>query len=195
MHHLKGRKQSPGHIAKRLRAMKGKPRSSGSGRPANTPEVLWSKVSQRGVDECWPWTGYVTKSGYGRTWIGDKGYYAHRVIYALANPGLIERNGPGDAHEDAFVMHTCDNPGCCNPNHLKVGTHQDNMDDKVSKNRQKKWGGGIRSPRAKLSAEDVQDIRIKKKAGATKNALALLYDVSVATISGACYGRHYQDVS
>lgn len=49
--------------------------------------------------------------------------------------------------------------------------------------------------RAKLSAEDVRDIRYKKKAGATKKALAMLYEVSEATISGACYGRHYQDVS
>jgi hypothetical protein len=53
---------------------------------------------------------------------------------------------------------------------------------------------GERAPRAKLSAEDVFWMRLQKKYGATKKALAMLYEVSEATVSGALYGRHYQDV-
>ena len=60
-----------------------------AGRPENTPDVLWSKVDVRTSEECWPWMGFVSESGYGRTWINDKGYYAHRVIFNLANPGQI----------------------------------------------------------------------------------------------------------
>ncbi len=189
MHPLKGKKQSPEHIAKRVASAAGKPRKPGSGRPANTPEILWKKVEKRGPEECWPWIGFKNKQGYGRTWINDIGYYAHRVIFDLANPGII----PLSNHERTVcVMHTCDNPPCCNPAHLKLGTHQDNMDDKVSKGRQARFGS-VNSPRAKLTAEDVAWIRIQKNY-ATKRALALLYDVSEATISGCLYGRYYQDI-
>ncbi len=189
MHPLKGKKQSPEHIAKRVASAAGKPRKPGAGKPANTPEVLWSKVEKRGSDECWPWRGFRNKQGYGRTWINDTGYYAHRIIFDLANPGII----PLSNHERTVcVMHTCDNPPCCNPAHLKLGTHQDNMDDKVSKGRQARFGS-VNSPRAKLTAEDVAWIRIQNNY-ATKRALALLHDVSEATISGCLYGRYYQDI-
>ena len=83
-----------------------------AGRPENTPETLWSKVDKRGPDECWPWKGVVEKSGYGRTWIGDVGYYAHRVIFDLANPGQIERKAPTNKKANGFLMHLCDNPIC-----------------------------------------------------------------------------------
>jgi hypothetical protein len=91
-----------------------------AGRPQNTPEVLWSKVDVRNPDECWPWIGTIEKSGYGRTWIGDKGYYAHRVIFNLANPGMIELRAPTNKKARGFLMHLCDNRVCCNPAHLRV---------------------------------------------------------------------------
>jgi hypothetical protein len=68
------------------------------------------------------------------------------------------------------------------------------MGDKVARGRVLDMRGA-RGPRAKLTAEDVFWMRIQKRYGATKKALAMLYEVSEATVSGACYGRHYQDVS
>jgi len=192
MHPLKGRKQSPEHIAARAKALRGRPGNVGAGRPANTPEVLWSKVEKRGGEECWPWKGTVTEKGYGRTEIKNKNYYAHRVIFDLVNPGIIQLRDNGS--KEQCVRHTCDNPICCNPKHLLLGNHQQNMDDKVERGRSKIWSSSIESPRAKLTAEDVFWIRIQKKYGATLNALSLLYDVSRSTISGCLYGRHYQDV-
>ena len=159
-----------------------------------TPEVIWSKVDKRGDDECWPWNGYTNEQGYGRTWIDDKGYYAHRVIFNLHNPGVITLSAPKSKYETGWLRHSCDNPPCCNPKHLLVGTHDDNMKDKVARNRQTRWGGGVRSPRAKLSAEDVRIIRLHKRDGATIRALALLYEVSRSAISHCVYGRSYQDV-
>lgn len=164
------------------------------GRAPNTPDVLWSKVDKRGPDECWPWIGGRNEKGYGRTEINDVSYYAHRVIYNLARPGEIELRAPDDMSAFGFLRHTCDNPPCCNPSHLIVGYQIENMQDKVDRGRCPDYRGA-RGPRSKLTVEDVQDIRLKKKYGATKNALALLYEVSAATISGCLYGRHYKDVA
>jgi hypothetical protein len=191
MHALKGRKQTPGHIAKRMAAIDWAKRRPGGGRPASTPKVLWSKVDIRELHECWPWKGFLNKQGYGRTWINDKGYYAHRVIYDLEYPGIIALEAPKNGAY-GLVLHKCDNPPCCNPRHLYIGDAKQNGRDKIDRKRMRDRRG-IRGPRAKLTEEDVREIR-RLKSQATKKALALLFDVSVATISGCIYGRHYQDV-
>ncbi|MCP5014874.1 MAG: HNH endonuclease [Ketobacter sp.] len=77
---------------------------------------------------CIEWQKGLTE-GYGKTAHGGKHYKAHRVSWTL-NRGPIP---PG-----MFVLHTCDSPPCVNPDHLFLGTHQDNMADKVSKGRQSK---------------------------------------------------------
>jgi hypothetical protein len=171
-----------------------KNRKPGSGRPANTAEVLWSKVDKRDPAECWPWRGSLTEAGYGRTWIKGHGYYAHRVIYDLVHPGEITLDAPKDKISYGFVRHTCDNPVCCNPAHLIIGTQADNVQDKVDRGRQNKWGGAIGSPRAKLTEDQVREIRSLKKSGMTIDALRMRYKVSRSTISGCLYGRHYQDI-
>jgi hypothetical protein len=191
MHALKGRKQTPEHIAKRMAAIDWEKRRPGGGRPASTPKVLWSKVDIREPYECWPWKGFLNKHGYGRTWIKDKGYYAHRVIYDLEYPGQITLQAPENG-EYGLVLHTCDNPPCCNPRHLYIGDAKQNSHDKVTRNRMPDMRG-VRGSRAKLTEEDVREIR-RLKPQATINALMLLFDVSKSTICGCLYGRHYQDV-
>lgn len=191
-HPLAGRKQSPEHIAKRAAALMGRKGNPNAGRPANTPEVLWSKVDKKGPNECWPWKGFRNKQGYGRTWMGDKGYYAHRVIYSLVHPGEIKLSAPRNMNKPGFVLHTCDNPPCCNPKHLKLGSHPDNMRDKVKRGRLPDYSGD-KGPNCKLTMEDVFWIKMQKKYGATLRSLALLYDVSRSCISHLMYGRSYQD--
>jgi hypothetical protein len=74
------------------------------GRLANTPEVLWSKVDIKGEDDCWPWKGSLKNDGYGRVQINDWNYYAHRVIFNLANPGVIELKAPKSYEETGFLL-------------------------------------------------------------------------------------------
>lgn len=99
-----------------------------------SPEArLWAKVERRGPDDCWNWTGGVTRPGshgYGRIFISyaarPRSMVAHRLAWMLAN---------GPVPPDMEVCHRCDNPRCCNPAHLFLGTHTDNMRDCSSKHR------------------------------------------------------------
>src|SRR5277367_5915953 len=190
-------KMSAAHLGKplsavHLAALKGRRRGEHAGRPPNTPDVLWSKVDKRGPDECWPWLGFRTpKMGYGRTWIKDRGYYAHRVIFDLANPGVIPLTAPTDRNASGFLIHSCDNPCCCNPAHLRVGTHAENMRDKVERGRCRDFSGD-KGPRCKLTMDDARDIRAQRKAGATTRALMELYSMSRASIKTLLRGDSYK---
>lgn len=89
-------------------------------------ERLWALVDVRGPDECWPWTGLTDKDGYGviRT---SHGHRAPRAAWAIANGQPIP--------DGLLIRHTCDNPPCCNPAHLILGTHLQNMADKRERGR------------------------------------------------------------
>lgn len=94
---------------------------------------LWAKIDQSaGLDECWPWRACLRGDGYG--WVGMKiddrkrTFKAHRVVAHLTLG--LDLNDP-----DQLACHHCDNPPCCNPLHLFVGSHRDNTMDGVTKGR------------------------------------------------------------
>jgi HNH endonuclease len=161
-----------------------------AGRPVNTPDVLWSKVDKKGPNECWPWNGYKNEQGYGRTWIDDKGYYAHRVIFNLAFPNVIQISAPKDTEETGFLLHKCDNPCCCNPSHLFVGTHGDNMADKAAKGRSPDFSGD-NGPRCKLTMQQANEIRQRRKNGVSAKQLAVESGISLSSIKTLLAGKSY----
>ena len=161
-----------------------------AGRPANTPEVLWSKIDVKTEDECWNWKGYKNEDGYGRTWINDCGYYAHRVIYDLVYPNIITLSAPKNTDETGFILHTCDNPSCCNPKHLWVGNCFENIADKVKKGRSADFSGD-KGPNCKLSMAQAQEIRQKRKDGISAQKLANQYGVSLSSIKTLLAGKSY----
>lgn len=87
---------------------------------------FWSKVDKRGPDECWEWKAARQPAGYGKFWLDGKEQGSHRV--ALIASGVEIPAG--------YVgMHKCDNPPCCNPNHLLAETASENQKDKFRKGR------------------------------------------------------------
>lgn len=99
-----------------------------------TPESFWARVDIRGEDECWPWMGSTNNSGYGTVGWDGAVYCAHRVAAWLE--GLVESPAaPEDKLSDQFVLHQCDNPPCCNPNHFKTGTQAQNLQEAYDRGR------------------------------------------------------------
>lgn len=122
---------------------------------------FWINVNVAGETECWPWNLRVNKKGRGIVqWEGKK-KYASRVAFELVN---------GHVKDNEVIMHTCDNPGCCNPAHLKRGTQQQNVQDAVNKGRT--W--------SKLTKDQVAAIKSDVR---TNMAIAKDYGVNHRTVS------------
>lgn len=126
---------------------------------AKTPEELfWRNVEKtNNDDECWIWKGSRNSNGYGVIVVSfgrtkPKQFRAHRVSYQLHY---------GDLQPEDKVLHSCDNPRCVNPKHLRKGTQQDNLADMVAKgrNRYKTHYGGMGHGSAKLTPDLVRYIR------------------------------------
>jgi len=133
---------------------------------------FWSKVAIAGPDECWSWLASRNSHGYGTFGIKCQTCAAHRIAWILTN---------GPIPSERWVLHKCDNRLCCNPRHLFLGTHRDNMDDMVQKGRHTK---GECSSRAKLTKIQVLEIRARYKAGDTSQSLlGIEYGVSHGCIS------------
>lgn len=157
----------------------------------NRVEDVFNGVDIRSENECWPWKRGSGNRKYGHLDIGgEKSVLAHRAAYLSANPGSITLKAK---RTNDLVLHRCDYPKCCNPAHLFLGTHQDNMDDRNKKGRTAQQWGEL-SPTSKLTNEDVFWMRLQKKNGATINSLALLYGIGKSTASAAIYGLSFKRI-
>lgn len=100
---------------------------------------------------CWIWKGSFSAKGYGFFHIGPKqkrrNYHAHRISYLIYI---------GEIPTNFCIMHSCDNPPCVNPSHLKAGTFFENSNDMVSKNRHRY---GSRHKNSKITEKEVVLIR------------------------------------
>src|ERR1044072_2511696 len=117
---------------------------------------FWSKVDKDGpihpsLGQCWIWSGLVTPLGYGHFRVDGRRTYTHRFSFEL-NIGPIPKG--------LCVLHSCDNPNCCNPKHLFLGTRLDNNKDRTSKGRD---GGhkGTKNGKAKLTEKEARAFRTR----------------------------------
>lgn len=114
---------------------------------------FWSRIKKAGPDDCWEWQRHLHRDGHGQVWWNGKMQYAHRIAYELTK---------GETPKNTSVLHSCDNPPCCNPAHLFAGTQFDNMQDKEAKGRGAK---GEKHGQHKLTQTQVDEIRARYAAG------------------------------
>jgi len=140
-----------------------------------------SRISVRGEDECWPWTGPIfLKDGYGHVSFRDYEGDAHNAAYKVH---------VGDVPIGHLVRHTCDNPICCNYKaHLLVGTKRDNRQDAVLRNR---VCHGVAHHSEKLTPEHVIKIRSLHSSGQSFASLARQFKCSDTSISRIISGRNW----
>lgn len=122
------------------------------------PEIrFWNKVNKNGsipkhrpeLGHCWEWTASLSEWGYGNFRMKGKTLKSNRLAWQFTY---------GDIPDGLQALHKCDNPKCCNPEHLFLGTNKDNVDDKVNKGRARGLPGES-NPSHKLTFEQVKYIR------------------------------------
>jgi len=145
--------------------------------------LFWSKVdSSGGPDACWPWTAAVSPLGYGRFNSGSGTVTASRKALEL-NTGM----------SGECAIHSCDNPPCCNPGHLRWGTKAENSYD--MKVRFRSFGQvGSESHSSILTEADIPVIRDLLALGATCRQIAEVYEVSRDCIKNISAGRSWRHV-
>lgn len=154
---------------------------------------FWTRVQINRTDECWPWISYRLLSDYGVFRIQSGQWRSHRLAYLLhygVDPAGLN------------VLHSCDNPPCCNPLHLSLGTQTDNMRDASRKNRlyipslHGQAPKGDTHPHAKLKESDIKEIRQMYASGEwLMKDIAARFGVSRPTISDVITGRQWSHVS
>ena len=144
---------------------------------------FWAKVDIQSDEDCWTWTGGKIR-GYGCIKVDGQVWVSHRLVWSKVI---------GEIPEGLCVCHTCDNPGCVNPSHLFIGTHQDNMADMVAKGRQ---AVGENGSRVTLTTDKVLEILKRKPDGICprghRKKLADRYGVHSGTITKIWKGIRWQ---
>jgi hypothetical protein len=186
--------------------------------PDSDKKRFWSKVDKKPGQgpkgDCWECRSRIKKSRYGTFSYKDISYSAHRVAYFLTH---------GPIPDDLCVLHDCDNPPCCNPDHLWVGTHKDNAIDKVMKDRcntptgdrhgsrthpecrprGKKHGAHTKPERrargsqhgnSKLTENSVSEIKRRLRSGDAPRAIALDFGVHIETVGYISRGKTWTHV-
>ena len=150
---------------------------------------FWDKVNILTSDECWNWLAADRGNGYGAFKFRDTIWGAHRVAWTFTN---------GEIPKGLLVCHSCDNRGCCNPNHLFLGTYKDNVADMINKGR-----GSIPQPNNKgelhsqniLTNEDVLEIRRRYFSGnTTYRKLGKEFNVDHSQIGHIIKGRAWTHI-
>lgn len=131
--------------------------------------------------DCWLWRGYLDKDGYGNFWEKGRLVRAHRFSYA-AFIGPVGK---------MLVCHSCDNASCVNPEHLFLGTQQNNIDDCKTKGRHP---FGFKHYRSKLSEKDIEVIISLWKKGYTTGYISKKVSICKSAIGSVLNSRSRPDL-
>ncbi len=160
-----------------------------SGRLLLSPAERFVSKVERG-DGCWIWRGAHVSDGYGHFRVGPaRVVRAHRFAYEL---------WVGEIPEGLMVIHSCDVRDCVNPEHLRVGTNQDNMDDRNSRGRTQHHGrGGNFWPtnrHSKLTPDLVRQLRADAATGVSFRELGRRYGLDHKSAASIVRRRFWKDV-
>ncbi|GAA2394233.1 HNH endonuclease [Gordonia cholesterolivorans] len=148
-------------------------------------ERFWEKVNKTEFG-CWEWAARLFSNGYGQFQAecsyGYRPYPAHRWIFSKLN---------GEIPEGLVVRHRCDNRKCVNPDHLELGTVQDNANDAVTR---KRTTQGSRSAQAKLTEGQVIEIRRLLATGINQTAVAKSFGVTSRCVSNIARRQTWRHV-
>ena len=145
---------------------------------------FWKKVNKNAPNNCWEWTASLDSKFYGQFRLNGKNILAHRLSWIIL-VGLIPDN--------LCVLHKCDNTKCINPDHLWLGTQQDNIKDMFKKGRAKSRIGES-NPACKLTTKQVLCIKALLKNGDKLSNVAKLYNINRCTVADIKYGRSWTSV-
>lgn len=154
--------------------------------PVITPdrrEAIFSQISRCEIDKCWPWLGYKNDRNYGIVKFSGGLFRATRIIYFMetgVDPGQF------------MVCHSCDNPPCCNPKHLFLGTGKQNSQDASQKGL---YTRGEKQWRSVLTDELVVQIRaLNKNEGIGYRRISKRLNVSYQAVQGVLYGITWKHI-
>lgn len=157
-------------------------------RSKSLEDKFWEKV-RRIDNDCWEWQAGRSKKGYGNFYISlghsrDKHCLAHRMAWILTY---------GEIPDGLQVLHKCDNPPCVNPNHLFLGTNDDNVQDKIQKGRMITLRGE-ESPSSKLTEKEVRQIRRLRNSGFSYAELGRNFNVDISTARYICIRKLWKHI-
>lgn len=137
---------------------------------------FWDKIDVRDNNECWEWNACTaSRGGYGILKVNGKRIRAHVLSYQIHK---------GEIPEGLFVCHSCDNPPCCNPTHLWLGTNQQNIKDAVDKGLLiPPVAKGAANGNAKLNDKQLDEIRELIQNRIPNTHIARIYGVTHSMIS------------
>jgi len=148
-------------------------------------EKFWARVDKSaGPDACWPWTGRKAFNGfpYGIVFHDHRHNLTHRIAWTFAN---------GPIPDGMKILHSCDNPPCCNPKHLFCGTQMDNCRDRDQKGRAYIMRGE-EVHTAKATAADVAVIRTLFAAGETTTDIAFRFGFTRTLVYAICVRKTWK---
>lgn len=135
------------------------------------------------INGCWEWQGSRNKKGYGHLSYKRKVELAHRISWLMFK---------GKIPNDMKVCHKCDNPPCINPSHLFLGSQKENVKDMFQKKR--KIHEGINHPGAKLTNENIKEIRKLLREGKTQQYIADKYNISNGHVGSIKHRRTWKEI-
>jgi hypothetical protein len=147
---------------------------------------FWSHVNIKNENECWEWTGYKDKKGYGRININSKMIGTHRFSYLIYNKIIPD---------GMLILHSCNNPSCVNPTHLRAGTNKDNAQDSLLAGTSRSLHqNGEKNTSSKITENQAIKIIELYNSGVLLKDISEMFNIQVPAIQRIATGKRWSHI-